>query len=195
MWRLPRDGTVGRKFDPERFGQDPQFWWSPERRWPQFGVKTPCPNHGFAHCQHVKLYGWRQRKVKGVDRDFNLCYQRVHCTECEAEHKRQKKMIEACETHDPQSPALEGMRKNLSELSYFSTTIDPRVIKCAPSPHLRHRHAYTSLFSHISHAVLSSIAGTGSRSTPGSRSCTPPSPSTARPSRSSSSTSARLGRS
>ena len=106
-----------------------RYWWSPASKWPQFGVKTPCPNHGFAHSQYMKTYEWRQRKVKGVTGDFNLCYQRIRCSECEVEYNRRKKMLAAAKSHDAQDPRVAELQKELDGFDYNSTTIDPRVLK------------------------------------------------------------------
>ena len=80
-------------------------------------------------AQYMKTYEWRQRKVKGVTGDFNLCYQRIRCSECEVEYNRRKKMLAAAKSHDAQDPRVAELQKELDGFDYNSTTIDPRVLK------------------------------------------------------------------
>ena len=90
----------------------------------------PCPWHGWAHLQYVKVYEpWAQRLVKGTHGDFTLAGQRGRCSECRREYAKLKERRDAAKSAGAPAEALAALEAKLDAAGFDWMTYDPRVIK------------------------------------------------------------------
>ena len=131
LWVRAPNPTCLPEFDPKAYARLDTYFFSPALKWKDKGVGTPCPNHGWGHESHVRLYGrWRLRLVKGTTHDFCIASQDAICIACREEHYQARKDLDAAKAGKPGDRMLPSPRHYVSQIFCIAIVNDFGCAKC-----------------------------------------------------------------